>query len=160
MLPGERHAAGSWGRSGALTKRDASVKKQRMSSRFSDLHLTMFTRSTIFSACRRPVIPQLLRQTQNQCLHASPALALPRRRDFFTSNAQLAQKQSNTNDESLENLELQKQRRRSARAPAAPTSLRRVAVEAQRSRDGFLSKAQLKEQGIDQTKVTLTNKPR
>ncbi|KAJ5386353.1 hypothetical protein N7509_008894 [Penicillium cosmopolitanum] len=113
----------------------------------------MFTRSTIFSACRRPVIPQLLRQTQNQCLHASPALALPRRRDFFTSNAQLAQKQSNTNDESLENLELQKQRRRSARAPAAPTSLRRVAVEAQRSRDGFLSKAQLKEQGIDQTKI-------
>ncbi|KAJ5989148.1 hypothetical protein N7481_004358 [Penicillium waksmanii] len=113
----------------------------------------MFTRSTIYSACKRPVIPRLLRQSQNQYLHASPALDLPRRRDFFTSNAQLAQKQSNTNDESLENLELQKQRRRSARAPAAPTSLRRVAVEAQRSRDGFLSKAQLKEQGIDQTKI-------
>lgn len=133
--------------------------KKRCHSRFSDLHLTMFTRSTIFSASKRSAVPRLLRQTQNQYLHVSPALALPRRRDFFTSNAQLAQKQSNTNDESLENIELQIQRKRSARGPAAPTSLRRVAVEAQRSRDGFISKAQLKEQGIDQTKVTLTNKP-
>jgi hypothetical protein len=130
-----------------------------MSSRFSDLHLTMFMRSAIFLACKRPVITRLLQQTQNQYIHASSALALPRRRDFFTSNAQLAQTQSNTNDESPEDQELQKQRRRSSRTPAAPTSLRRVAVEAQRSRDGFLSKAQLKEQGIDQTKVTPTKSP-
>jgi hypothetical protein len=119
----------------------------------------MFMRSAIFLACKRPVITRLLQQTQNQYIHASSALALPRRRDFFTSNAQLAQTQSNTNDESPEDQELQKQRRRSSRTPAAPTSLRRVAVEAQRSRDGFLSKAQLKEQGIDQTKVTPTKSP-
>ncbi|OQE28382.1 hypothetical protein PENSTE_c003G06238 [Penicillium steckii] len=124
-----------------------------MSSRFSVLHLTMFARSAICSACKRPLTLRLSRQPQNQYLHASSALALPRRRDFFTFNAQLAQKQPNKNDESAESLELQKQRRRSARAPAAPTSLRRVAVEAQRSRDGYLSKAQLKEQGIHQTKI-------
>ncbi|KAJ5104094.1 hypothetical protein N7532_004623 [Penicillium argentinense] len=113
----------------------------------------MFARSAICSACKRPMIPRPLRQAQIQYLHASPALALPRRRDFFTSNAQLAQTQPSTDDASSENPELQKQRRRSARVPAAPTSLRRVAVEAQRSRDGFLSKAQLKEQGIHQTKI-------
>ncbi|KAJ5591143.1 hypothetical protein N7450_005115 [Penicillium hetheringtonii] len=113
----------------------------------------MFARSAICSACKRPVTLRVSRQPQNQYLHASSALALPRRRDFFTFNAQLAQKQSHKNDESAETLELQKQRKRSARAPAAPTSLRRVAVEAQRSRDGYLSKAQLKEQGIHQTKI-------
>lgn len=127
---------------------------------FSILHLTMFARSAICSACKRPVTLRVSRQPQNQYLHASSALALPRRRDFFTFNAQLAQKQSHKNDESAETLELQKQRKRSARAPAAPTSLRRVAVEAQRSRDGYLSKAQLKEQGIHQTKVIFTTEYR
>lgn len=130
--------------------------KSRCHRAFGVRNLTMFARPAIASACKWPVTPRLWRQTQNQYMHASPALALPRRRDFFTSNAQLAQKQPNKNDGSSEDLEQQKQRRRSARAPAAPTSLRRVAVEAQRSRDGFLSKAQLKEQGIDQTKVSPT----
>lgn len=114
----------------------------------------MFARASVCSACKRPVTLRLLRLSQNQYLHASPALKLPRRRDFFSSNAHLAQKQLSKDDESAEHPEHQKQRRRSGRAPAAPTSLRRVAVEAQRSRDGFLSKAQLQEQGIDQTRVS------
>ncbi|KAH2828439.1 hypothetical protein KXW08_004447 [Aspergillus fumigatus] len=91
---------------------------------------------------------------QSHNLHASYPLGLPRRKDFFSSNAFLSQKQSRNGDLSQElSSETQKQRRRGARNPAAPTSLRRVAVEAQRSKDGILSKAQLKEQGIYQTKA-------
>ncbi|KAJ6115903.1 Protein of unknown function DUF155 [Penicillium sp. IBT 18751x] len=112
----------------------------------------MFARAPFCLACRRSLALRPLARPQIQYLHASPALELPRRRDFFSSNANLAQKQP-SDDESIEQLELQKQKRRAGRAPAAPTSLRRVAVEAQRSRDGFISKTQLKEQGIDQTKT-------
>lgn len=111
---------------------------------------TMFARASACAACKRPVTLRLLKNPRNHYLHVSPALKLPRRRDFFSSNTFLAQRQ---NDETTEHPEPEKQRRRGGRAPAAPTSLRRVAVEAQRSRDGFLSKAQLKEQGIHQTKV-------
>lgn len=113
----------------------------------------MFARAPVCFACKRPLALRPLKRPQNQYLHASPALELPRRKDFFSSNAVLAQKQLSKNDESTDQLENRKQRKRASRAPAAPTSLRRVAVEAQRSRDGFLSKARLKEQGIDQTKV-------
>lgn len=77
------------------------------------------------------------------------------RTGFFSSVAHLRQKQSNKDGDVSEDWssEPQKQRRRGARSPAAPTSLRRVAVEAQRSRDSFISKAQLKEQGFYQTKT-------
>ncbi|KAJ5287952.1 hypothetical protein N7478_003638 [Penicillium angulare] len=112
----------------------------------------MFARASICSTCKRPMPLRLWRQPQNQYLHASPALQLPRRKDFFSSNAHLAQKLS-SKDDGNENAESQKQRRRGVRLPAVSTSLRRVAVEAQRSRDGFLSKSQLKEQGIYQTKT-------
>ncbi|KAJ5683733.1 uncharacterized protein N7477_000078 [Penicillium maclennaniae] len=112
----------------------------------------MFARAPFGLACKRSLALRPLARPQIQYLHASPALELPRRRNFFSSNANLAQKQP-SDDESTEQLELQKKKRRAGRAPAAPTSLRRVAVEAQRSRDGFISKTQLKEQGIDQTKT-------
>ncbi|KAJ5211699.1 uncharacterized protein N7498_003345 [Penicillium cinerascens] len=113
----------------------------------------MFARAPVCFACKRLVALRPLRRPQDQYIHAAPTLELPRRRDFFSSNAILAQNQPNRNDESIDQLEHQKQRKRASRVPAAPTSLRRVAVEAQRSRDGVLSKAQLKEQGIDQTKT-------
>ncbi|KAJ6033560.1 hypothetical protein N7499_009835, partial [Penicillium canescens] len=72
----------------------------------------------------------------------------PRR---FSSNAN--SRQYNTDEPTDDALDSKKQRRRSNRLPAAPTSLRRVAVEAQRSKDGFLSKALLKEQGLYRTKT-------
>lgn len=145
--------AASWGRVEPLTKRGSSALQSAMTSSWFLLPASiMFARASVCSACKRPVTLRLLRHPRNQYLHASPALGLPRRKDFFSSNAHLAQKQLSKNDETGEQLDNQKQRRRSGRAPAAPTSLRRVAVEAQRSRDGFLSKAQLKEQGM-QTKV-------
>lgn len=114
----------------------------------------MFSRPYIYSTFKKPAVLRLVKRPQNQYLHRSSPLGLPRRKDFFSSNAYLQQRQLRNGDSPAEmDPESQKQRRRSGRSPAATTSLRRVAVEAQRSRDGFLSKAQLKEQGIHQTKV-------
>jgi hypothetical protein len=114
----------------------------------------MFARPHVSSICKRPAVIRLLRQPQSHCLHASSPLSLPRRKDFFSSNAFLTQKQSEVSDATEKaTLESQKQRRRGGRSPAAPASLRRVAVEAQRSKDNFRSKARLREDGILQTKV-------
>ncbi|RDH30454.1 hypothetical protein BDQ94DRAFT_148458 [Aspergillus welwitschiae] len=114
----------------------------------------MFARPRLCTLSSRPSAVKFLRQPRSQYLHATPPLSYPRRKDFFSSNAYLYQKQmknGDTTDEAV--LESQKQRRRSNRSPAASTSLRRVAVEAQRSKDGMLSKAQLREQGLYQPKT-------
>lgn len=71
--------------------------------------------------------------------------------DFFSSNAHLRQKEELSAEPVVE---IPKQKRRAGKIPATKTSLRRVAVEAQRSRDGILSKAQLaEEKGLYQTKT-------
>ncbi|PWY92428.1 hypothetical protein BO70DRAFT_327578 [Aspergillus heteromorphus CBS 117.55] len=114
----------------------------------------MFARPYVCAVCSRPPTVRLLKQPRSQYLHASPPLSSPRRKDFFSSNAYLSQKQARNGDATEEPLlEGQKQRKRSSRSPAATTSLRRVAVEAQRSKDGIVSKAQLRERGIFQTKT-------
>ncbi|PLB52894.1 YagE family protein [Aspergillus steynii IBT 23096] len=114
----------------------------------------MFARPSVCSACKKPAVLRLVQQPRSQHLHASSPFSLPRRKDFFSSNAYLNQKQAKPGDVNSESLpESQKQRRRGSRLPAAPTSLRRVAVEAQRSKDGFVSRAQLREQGLYQTKT-------
>ncbi|ERF75840.1 hypothetical protein EPUS_01206 [Endocarpon pusillum Z07020] len=89
------------------------------------------------------------RQKDLRPLHAAPALLLPRRRDFFSSNSVLRQQVQNpdgSKDKQLtqsDNGEVaQIPKRKGARASAAKTSLRRVAVEAQRSKDSSLSKSQ------------------
>ncbi|KAL4924294.1 RMD1 family protein [Aspergillus undulatus] len=114
----------------------------------------MFARPYVSSICKRPAAIRLLKQPQSHYLHASSPLGLPRRKDFFSSNAYLTQKQSATDDAAEgSSQDSQKPRKRGGRSPAAPTSLRRVAVEAQRSRDSFRSKAQLREAGLLQTKT-------
>ncbi|KAL4884834.1 hypothetical protein BJY04DRAFT_182157 [Aspergillus karnatakaensis] len=114
----------------------------------------MFARPYVSSICKRPARSRLLKQPQSHYLHASSPLGLPRRKDFFSSNAFLAQKYPTANGVAeAASQESQKQRRRGGRSPAAPTSLRRVAVEAQRSKDGFKSRAQLREAGLLQTKA-------
>jgi required for meiotic nuclear division protein 1 len=75
--------------------------------------------------------PQPLR-----CLHASAAGQAPRKRNFFSSNAVLQQ-------ELAGNVEIVKDvtpptKRKLIRSPAGKTSLRRVAAEAQRSRQNTL----------------------
>lgn len=119
-----------------------------------DTLVVMFARPYVCSACRKSTVFGVLRQPRNQHLHASPPLGLPRRKDFFSSNAYLKQERSQGDSEAAQSeLETQKQRRKASRTPATKTSLRRVAVEAQRSRDGILSKAQLSEKGLYKTKV-------
>lgn len=71
-------------------------------------------------------------------IHSTSPLCSPRRRDFFSSNAVL-QQQPSRNGEATE--QQHQQARKSSRLPAGKTSLRRVAVEAQRSRDGILTTA-------------------
>ncbi|KAL4946150.1 hypothetical protein BDV06DRAFT_183268 [Aspergillus oleicola] len=114
----------------------------------------MFARPYVTPICKRPAAIRILKQPQSHYLHATSPLGLPRRKDFFSSNAYLAQKQPATGDAAEgSSQESQKQRKRGGRSPAAPTSLRRVAVEAQRSRDSFRSKTQLREAGLLQTKA-------
>ncbi|GAQ04347.1 MIOREX complex component 10 [Aspergillus lentulus] len=54
----------------------------------------MFARPYVCSICRRPTVARPLKQPQSHNLHASYPLGLPRRKDFFSSNAFLSQKQS------------------------------------------------------------------
>jgi hypothetical protein len=80
-------------------------------------------------------------------LHVTSSNLLPRRRDFFSSNVPLSQQHHPTKDTAEPIQEASPaQKRRSTRTPSAKTSLRRVAVEAQRSRDGSQAK---KAAGID-----------
>jgi required for meiotic nuclear division protein 1 len=97
----------------------------------------------VCASCRR-VGSDLVRQPGFRPLHASPVFQRPRRRDFFSSNTLLSQPKPPDPAEIAEtSSDAQKaaatQKRRTARSPAAKTSLRRVAVEAQRSKDGNLS---------------------
>lgn len=73
-------------------------------------------------------------------LHASPALRKPRSRDFFSSNA-LGKLRAPDIDDNVkpqspraDASHVEQQSKRKSRASAAKTSLRRVAVEAQRSK--------------------------
>lgn len=79
-------------------------------------------------------------------LHASPIFQRPRRRDFFSSNAALATQKPDATANARENIEQNSDtlqaRKRKAGASPAKISLRRVAVEAQRSKDGKLARSQ------------------
>ena len=75
-------------------------------------------------------------------LHASPIFQSPRRRDFFSSNAALqTQKPQNDSTHDGGKDSAQTQKRKTARPSGAKTSLRRVAVEAQRSKDGKIARS-------------------
>ena len=96
-------------------------------------------------SCRRAG-NDIFRQPNFRPLHASPIFQRPRRRDFFSSNPSLLQQKSEelvSEGDTLVGVqeEVASQKRRTARSPAAKTSLRRVAVEAQRSKDGNLSRS-------------------
>lgn len=99
----------------------------------------------ICASCRRGVV-DLTKQPGLRPLHASPIFQRPRRRDFFSSNAVLAIQKSDNDtsnreiaDDATETLQ---SRKRKAGGSPAKISLRRVAVEAQRSKDGKLAKSQ------------------
>ncbi|KAJ5046311.1 uncharacterized protein L3040_003558 [Drepanopeziza brunnea f. sp. 'multigermtubi'] len=95
--------------------------------------------------------PQLLRS-----LHATAAGQAPRRRNFFSSNANLQQQlppSIETATATANDLPPQ-QKRKSVRSPAGKTSLRRVAVEAQRSRESTTKRQNVAAEGSGSNNVT------
>ncbi|ETN45630.1 uncharacterized protein HMPREF1541_09462 [Cyphellophora europaea CBS 101466] len=90
----------------------------------------------ICTQCRRAGV-DIYRQPGLRPLHASPIFQRPRRRDFFSSNAVLSSPKDADSPASTPRVEAaQTQKRKTARPTGAKTSLRRVAVEAQRSKVG------------------------
>lgn len=94
--------------------------------------------SLICSSCRRHTL-DLTKQPGLRPLHASPIFQKPRRREFFSSNAALASLRDSHSSKQEEAETLQARKRKHGGAAAAKISLRRVAVEAQRTKDGSLS---------------------
>lgn len=117
---------------------------------------TMYSRASfIRNSCRKSSVFGILKQPRHQFLHATPPLIYPRRKDFFSSNATLRQKQTQDTPGTELPPENSKQKKKAGRSPVAKTSLRRVAVEAQRSRDGILSKTRPSEERPFVTKVLI-----
>lgn len=97
--------------------------------------MKVFSRQYSTPTIRRILIdghPRPLRQ-----LHASAVAPAPRKRNFFSSNAALQQEGNVEKDGSIDSLP-PAQKRKPVRSPAGKTSLRRVAVEAQRSRSSTI----------------------
>ena len=85
-------------------------------------------------------------------IHGSPLWQFPRRRDFFSSNATLQRSSDlRSNEDHVE--EQHTHKRKTARSPAGKTSLRRVAVEAQRTRDGIVLPGRPTAHGLLKAKV-------
>lgn len=112
--------------------------------------------SFICAGCRRAPL-DLSKQPGLRPLHASPIFQQPRRRDFFSSNAILASQRPENqailrdNDDAVETFQARK--RKVGGSPAAKTSLRRVAVEAQRSKEGQLARSQRQHDGAPTSKL-------
>jgi uncharacterized Rmd1/YagE family protein len=106
---------------------------------------TLVAQLFICHSCRRASSFGIARRPKYRPIHASTALSYPRKRDFFTNNSALRQKhQSRPVEEEVPKIKKPR--------PAAKTSLRRVAVEAQRSKDGI--KPTVEEQELATKTVT------
>ncbi|KAI9875154.1 MAG: hypothetical protein M1830_008816 [Pleopsidium flavum] len=86
-------------------------------------------------------------------IHDSPTLHFPRRRDFFSANATLQQQPQHLLRDGDSAEHQQNQKRKVSRSPAGKTSLRRVAVEAQRSRDGIITPGTSATDGLPRAKT-------
>ncbi|EXJ85754.1 hypothetical protein A1O1_06122 [Capronia coronata CBS 617.96] len=111
----------------------------------------------ICSTCRRTGY-ESLRQPSFRPLHASPILQRPRRREFFSSNPALLSQTATRRDEQKEDanstpatVAVQSPKRKTARTPGTKTSLRRVGLEAQRSKAGNLVKSSNRGEGENES---------
>jgi uncharacterized Rmd1/YagE family protein len=95
-----------------------------------------FNRQFSSSAVRRILNDGSLQPRALRYIHATAASQARRKRNFFSSNATL-QQEASSKFESLNDLP-PAQKRKVVRSPPGKTSLRRVAVEAQRSRENTL----------------------
>ena len=83
-----------------------------------------------YSTLQGPSTSSLL-QSPNRLFHLTGCQGFPKRRNFFSSNPQLQRSQPEPESEEVP----KSQKRKNQRSPASKNSLRRVAVEAQRSKD-------------------------
>jgi len=121
----------------------------------SSMRQTLSFRSHfVCSTCRKTGY-DALRQPGFRPLHASPIFQRPRRREFFSSNPSLLRQSAQLTDErkdeakeetAVASLVQQAQRRKTTRAAGTKTSLRRVGLEAQRSKAGNLIRSGAKPQ--------------
>ncbi|KIW43672.1 uncharacterized protein PV06_04751 [Exophiala oligosperma] len=89
-------------------------------------------------SCRRSGY-DAVRQPGLRPLHASPIFQRPRRREFFSSNPALLSQFAQLKDDAKEDTaSIQAQKRKTARSAGTKTSLRRIGLEAQRSKAGNL----------------------
>jgi uncharacterized Rmd1/YagE family protein len=91
-----------------------------------------FARQLVCPTARRILNNGPPRPLTSRYIHATPAIQLPRKRNFFSSNAAL--QQEGVSVDAVTDLP-PTLRRKTVRLPAGKTSLHRVAVEAQRSRE-------------------------
>ncbi|CAO1602586.1 hypothetical protein XANCAGTX0491_006193 [Xanthoria calcicola] len=84
-----------------------------------------------YSSLRGPSTSSLL-QSRNRSFHLTGSQAFPKRRKFFSSNPHLQKAQPEAEPEEAP----KSPKRKNQRSPASKNSLRRVAVEAQRSKNG------------------------
>ncbi|CZT00879.1 related to protein RMD1, required for meiotic division [Rhynchosporium agropyri] len=96
-----------------------------------------FGKQVLVPKARQILSNGTLRPQPLRCLHATAIGQFPRKRNFFSSNANL-QQESASNRPAGNAPPTQK--RKPIRSPAGKTSLRRVAVEAQRSRESTANK--------------------
>ncbi|KAL6252591.1 hypothetical protein RBB50_000310 [Rhinocladiella similis] len=95
----------------------------------------------VCSSCRRSGY-DAVRQPGFRPLHASPIFQRPRRREFFSSNPSLLSQTAQLKDEAKEDAAtIQAQKRKTARSAGTKTSLRRIGLEAQRSKAGNLARS-------------------
>jgi uncharacterized Rmd1/YagE family protein len=97
-----------------------------------------FSRQISSPAIRRILNDGSPRPRPLRYLHATAAAQSPRKRNFFSSNAAL-QQEGIGSSEVIEGL-LPAQKKKTIRSPAGKTSLRRVAVEAQRTRENTIKR--------------------
>lgn len=131
-------------------------------------HIERRCAAVVSRSCSSRSYHRLSTSTPTLCRHRSLStgitLSAKRRRDFFSSNATLWQRQDKVGaGDSIppEAQPAEGQKQKNKRSPRGKSSLRRVAVEAQRSRDGN----ELKRSEIvglhSNTKVrTIENQPR
>ena len=110
-----------------------------------------FCRQFCFPKVRQILYNSNVRPQPLRCLHATAAGQSPRKRNFFSSNATLQQETSSNG--ATENLP-SAQKRKPVRSPAGKTSLRRVAVEAQRSRESTNRRHDVLADGEGSNRVT------
>ncbi|EEH04175.1 YagE family protein [Histoplasma capsulatum G186AR] len=115
----------------------------------------MFARRLLSSGCRaRQITPTLSRFDHTLSPSSRPTNFPQWRKEFFSSkiNHQHAKPETPSDAEAASTV-TQKQKRKLSRSPAAKISLRRVAVEAQRSKDGMRQKAQAADEDLARSKT-------